>query len=127
MTLAGVLASPALTVPVAALLLLWLLWYWRRLGEPGVPASRRRIRRISTGLMLSGLPLLLAAMSVLDAQVRPGAWAACWVAVIAILSLVVAAAAVDVWNTLRLGRRERLDRIVEEAIEQARARRGAAG
>lgn len=127
MTIASVLLAPAVTVPAAAAFLFWLLWYWRQLGRETVPDSRRRIRRASTAVMLAGLPFLVVALSYLDATTGPGTWAMTWVLVMFVLLLVVFAAALDVFNTLRLGRQERIDRLVDEAIEQARRRKGAAG
>ena len=127
MSIAAVLLAPILSVPPAAALMLWLLWYWRRLGGGDVPESRRRIRRASTAVMLAGLPFLVVALSFLDAKIRPGAWAMTWVLVTFVLGLVVFAAGLDLFNTLRLGRRERVNRIVQDAIERARRRKESAG
>ena len=126
MTLAAEHVPAVLTVPVAALFAAWLLWYWRRLGRSDVLESRRRIRRASTAVMLAGLPFLVEAASFLDARKQPGTWALTWILVMFALGLVVFTAGLDIFNTLRLARRERLDRVIHDAAEQARRRKGAA-
>ncbi len=124
---AAVLVAPTLSVPAAAAMVLWLLWYWRRLGRKPVPDSRRRVRRAATAVMLAGILCLVPALSFLDPQARPGAWALAWVLVMILLAIVVAAAAIDVFNTLRLARLERVDQAIQEAVDRARHRQGVAG
>jgi peptidoglycan/LPS O-acetylase OafA/YrhL len=126
-TFAAVLLAPSLSVPAAAALALWLLWYWRRLGRELVPESRRRVRRAATAVMLAGIVCLVPALSFLDPEAMPGAWALAWVMVMILLAIMMAAAAIDVFNTLRLARQERVDRAIQEAVERARMRRGQAG
>ncbi len=41
----------------------WFLWSWQRLGQTGVPESRRRLRRASIVLMLVVLPVLVRALA----------------------------------------------------------------
>ncbi len=41
----------------------WVLWYWQRLGQTGVPESRRLIRRASIVLMLVVLLVLVRALA----------------------------------------------------------------
>ena len=125
MTLGAALLPAAVTVPPAALLVAWVLWYWRRLGRSNVPESRRRIRRASVAVMLAALPFVVQAASFLDAQTQPGAWAVTWILVMFALCLVVLMAGLDMLNTLRLARRKRLERIIEEAADRARRRKGA--
>jgi hypothetical protein len=45
--IAQVLIPAFITLPVAATLLVGLIWYWRRLGAEDVLRSRRRVRRLS--------------------------------------------------------------------------------
>ncbi len=127
MTLAAVLVAPSISVPAAAALALGLLWYWRQLGRKPVPGSRRRVRRAATAVMLAGVLCMVPALSFLDPQTRPGAWALTWVLVMILLAIMVAVAAIDVLNTLRLARLERVDQAIKEAVDRARHRQGMAG
>ena len=127
MTLAAVLVAPSISIPAAGALALWLFWYWRQLGRKPVPDSRRRVRRAATAVMLAGVGCLVPALSFLDPQTRPGAWALAWVLVMILLAITVAAAAIDVFNTLRLARLDRVDQAIQEAVDRARHRQGMAG
>ncbi|MDA0975099.1 MAG: hypothetical protein O2927_03945, partial [Planctomycetota bacterium] len=65
---------PAVAIPLAALLAVGCLWYWRRLDRRDVPESRRRIRRFSLLLILTTLPGLVWCSSLLDHRVDPQAY-----------------------------------------------------
>ncbi len=93
-----------LTLPPALLLVGWMLWYWRALGRPQVPDSRRRIRRASLLVMLAGMPFFVQALSFLDAKAQPYSWATTWLLVMFCLALLVLTAGLDLANTVRLGR-----------------------
>ena len=117
--------SPAVTIPPALVVAGWLLWYWRQLAAPEVPDSRRRIRRASILLMLVTLPSLVGALSFLDTAAHSNQYVVTWLLVLFSTGLLLAAAAIDMLNTLRLGRRERHRRIIEAAVSLARSARAA--
>jgi len=99
--------SPALSIPVAAAVAVLILWYWRRLGAPDVPGSRRRIRRASIAVILIALPILVRALSFVDYKTQQAQYVVCWLLVLFCIGLVLLAAAIDVFDILRLSRRER--------------------
>ena len=113
-------------VPVACGLLGLAAWYWTRLGEPGVPAGRRRLRRMSLGAAVAGLPAIAAGFSIVDPDVRPVAYSLVWfIALVAILAA-VGLAMVDAVSCLAELRREQL-RLRDERrreIESTLAGRG---
>lgn len=95
-------------VPVACGLLGLAAWYWSRLGDPKVPAGRRRLRRSSLGAAVAGLPAVAAGFAIIDPDVRPVAYAAVWfIALVAILAA-VGLAMVDAIACLAELRREQL-------------------
>jgi hypothetical protein len=76
-------------VPLACGLLGLAAWYWTRLGDPAVPAGRRRLRRMSLGAAVAGLPAIAAGFSIVDPDVRPVAYSLVWfIALVAILAAV---------------------------------------
>lgn len=79
----------AAVVPLACGLLGLAAWYWARLGSPGIPAGRRRLRRLSLGAAVAGLPAVAAGFAIVDPDVRPLAYAITWgIALVAILGAV---------------------------------------
>lgn len=119
-------------VPVACGLLGLAAWYWARLGDPRVPAGRRRLRRISLGAAVAGLPAIAAGFGIVDPDVRPVAYSLVWlIALVAILAA-VGLAMVDAVGCLAELRREQVTlreerrREVESTLA-ARPPRGGAG
>ncbi|MHC4413993.1 MAG: hypothetical protein ACYS0G_01785 [Planctomycetota bacterium] len=109
------------TIPVGLALAVWIMWYWKRLGSDRVPDSRRRIRRASILVMLPSLPLLVAALSFIDARTSPRAYVVTWLLVLFAIGLVLATAGLDLINTARIQRRERQARMLEAAAALAEA------
>lgn len=118
-----------LSVPAAALIAGWIVWYWRRLGRPDVPVSRRRIRRASMFLMVISLPMFVRALSVLDPKVDPRQYVATWMLAMAVVGLVILTAALDAINNLRLHRQlhEQEIRLAARELTRAAAHRRAGG
>ena len=115
----------AFTIPLAVVVALIILGYWRRLGTPEVPQSRRRIRRASLAVILAALPVTVAALSFADA---PNPYVVTWVLVMLCVGLVLITAALDLANTARLSRETRRQRFLEAAADAARsARAGSEG
>lgn len=116
-------------VPVACGLLALAAWYWTRLGDPRMPAGRRRLRRMSLGAAVAGIPAVAAGFAIVDPDERPVAYAMVWaIALVAILAAVVLAM-VDSLACLRELRTERR-RLVEERrkwLEATIAARGSRG
>jgi cytochrome c oxidase assembly factor CtaG len=92
------------TIPVLLLIAAAILWYWVRLGRENVPRSRRRIRRLSTGLMLIALPVLGKALSFVDPALdsQSSDYVMTWTVVLLFVVAVVVTAAIDVINSVRL-------------------------
>lgn len=116
---------PALTIPVAVAVVIFLAWFWRRLGRPNVPPSRRLIRRCSVSLMIVTVPILVAAMSLFDSQVDQRRWVTAWTIVTLLLLLIIASAVVDATNNLRIHRLERADAMTSAAADLVAAMRQA--
>ena len=72
------------------------------------PHSRRRIRLANACVMMLTLPLLLAGFSLIDHRAEPRMWTLVWLSAMALLTVNIALAMLDVANTLRLVRRARL-------------------
>lgn len=98
--------SPWLSVPLAVVAGMLLAWLWWHVGRAGVPASRRWIRRASLTLALTLVPLLVAGTSFVDSTLEPRRYAEVWSVVLALLGLVVATAAIDAVNSMRLHLRD---------------------
>ena len=105
MMLAEAHLPPGVSIPVAVVMAIWMLWYWKCLGRAGLPDSRRRIRRSSLAVMLSTLPVCVQGVSFLDFETQPNQYAITWLLIIFLLGLVLVTAALDTVNTLRLASR----------------------
>lgn len=123
------IAAATLPAPIAAalgaILLLGIAALWRRLGRPGVPAARRRVRRAAS--LVAALLVLLAALALgwADAERAPARFIVLWSGVLLLAPVLAVIALIDVRVSLWLGRRDRaaLDR--DAALELARAVREA--
>jgi uncharacterized membrane protein len=58
-------------------------------------------------VMLVGLPILVRALSFVDSKTQQVQYVVCWLLVLLGLALILLAAAIDVFDTLRLSRQER--------------------
>jgi hypothetical protein len=119
----------AAVVPVACGLLALAAWYWARLGDPRVPAGRRRLRRMSLGAAVAGLPAIAAGFAIVDPDVRPVPYALVWaIALVAILAAVALAMldAIGCLAELAIERRKLNDERRQglESMMAARATRG---
>ena len=115
MMLALVHISPAVSVPLLAMVGIVLVAYWRRLGRASVPESRCTIRRISLALMMLALPVLTKAVSFLDPELAGESYLRTWTIVFILLSAVVMTAMIDAINSLRLIQREQQRDMLEAA------------
>jgi hypothetical protein len=104
--IAAVHLDPRLTVPLAAAVAAALVWYWIRLGRPGVPRARRRVRRLSVAAMLVSLPNFVRGLSWLDPEVDRAAYVVSWSLSMMIVLLVFFSGCLDLLVTLRLNRRQ---------------------
>ncbi|MBN8645427.1 MAG: hypothetical protein J0L61_09345 [Planctomycetes bacterium] len=93
--------------PVAAVLMLAVATHAVSIGSSDHPASRKRIRQANGALILLVIPLITAGVSVLDPTANPREWTLVWLAVFALLGIIVTLAVTDVLNTLRLARTAR--------------------
>lgn len=124
-------AAPVLpwwvSVPLCGLTMGVLIAHLMALQRPEVPASRRRIRTASGLLMFLLAPLLAFAVSVAGPH-APRVMTLAWLAVVMLLTLVVALAWVDVLNNFRLLRRARqaladeAARALADDLREARSR-----
>lgn len=96
----------ALSVPLACVLALALLWYFARLGRIDVPKAQRRVRRIGIVFALAGLVPLVRALTFVHPHEDRVGWAAAWS--VALLALVgwFLLAIVDVILVVRGGMHE---------------------
>lgn len=96
----------AIAAPVAGVLAILAIGYWRRLESPEIPEARRRIRRFSLLLALVLLPALVWSSSLVDHRADPAAYVGGWLACFAILAMIVLVAVVDALHSLLQHRRE---------------------
>ena len=78
MMIAAVHIELPITLPLAGLLAMALVWYWRRLSRSSMPHSRRRIRRVTTVLMGICLPVFVLGLSVHDPEVNQQGYLLTW-------------------------------------------------
>ncbi|MFG0328632.1 MAG: hypothetical protein ACF8PN_01930 [Phycisphaerales bacterium] len=97
----------AYTAPLGLLAIGALLTYWTALRPGRAPRSRRRIRRANTIVQLMLVPALVYGLSLVDPEVEPSRFIVVWSGVIGLVSLVFLLAILDVWNNIRLTRRDR--------------------
>lgn len=94
-----------ITLPVAAIAMVFvaahLLILERRRSNP----VRRRIRLVNGWLMLISIPLIAAGVSYISPDVRPHMFMIVWLMVIVMVSMSLLLAAVDIVNTLVATRR----------------------
>ncbi len=121
MILAAVHLSPAVTVSVALVISGLLVWYWLRLGSDRVPASRRKIRRLSLAVIVLSMPMLVRALSFVDPAVDKKAYVIAWTSVTFMVLLVIATALMDAINNLRLHQHQRNDAVMQAATDLALA------
>ncbi len=115
--LAEIHLDPWLTVPAALVGAMWIAWYWMRLARGEVPPSRRRVRRLSLGIMVLTLPSVVRGLSFVNADVAPRDYMATWLVALGGLGLVILTVAIDMLNSARLLHREqKLE--VEQATRQ---------
>jgi len=131
--LAATHLSPWICVPFGAAAGLGLGVLWWKFGGPQVPASRRRIRRVSTVVALILVPILVAGLCFIDPNTTPRHYAEVWTLAIALVFVLVLLAVVDVLNSVRLHANDHFretdaaGRELDEAMRTARRERAAAG
>ncbi len=108
---------PALTIPIAIGLALWILWYWKCLDDPKVDAKRRRIRRASIVVMFVSLIPFVRALSFVDYQTNPTGYVISWLLVSFAIGLVVVTAILDTLNTVRMHHAEQIDEAGKASYE----------
>ncbi len=96
----------AVSVPIACVLAIALLWYFARLGRSDVPVLQRRVRRTGIVFALAALVPLVRALTFVHPHEDRVAWATAWSVVLLALVLWFLLAIVDVILVLRGGIRE---------------------
>lgn len=115
----------ALTIPIAALLAVAILWYWIALDKPNVAASRRRIRRASMVVLLVSLPVFVQALSFSNHQNNPSQYVIIWTMVLLLLVLLIITAIADALNTMKLHRDKQIQEMSKAAADMlTKARKG---
>lgn len=117
---------PGLTLPVAGVLFAWMTWYWLRLGGECVPASRRKIRRISLVLMLAALPMFVRVLS-FEGRMSPREYVVTWSMALLLMVLIIVVAGLDAMNNMRLLQRQANQEMADSArdlVKALQARRG---
>ncbi len=98
---------PALvSVPIACVLAITLLWYFARLGQSDVPVLQRRVRRTGIVFALAALVPLVRALTFVHPHEDRVAWATAWSVALLALVLWFLLAIIDVILVLRGGIRE---------------------
>lgn len=95
-----------ISVPVAVLLAVALVWYFLRLGRADVPRGRRWLRRASAVVALVGLGPLVRALTFAHPHEDRVAFAVAWSSVLFVLVVCLLLAVVDVFLVTRSGVRE---------------------
>lgn len=127
-TLAAVI-SPWIALPLAAVALVLIAWHSTGLDRREMPASRRRIRQANAWVMMLGVPLFAAGVSIVSEDRSPRAFVLVWVVTGMLLMLCVLLAVVDALNTWRLASHERrhIAAVQKAMMSMEAARRGARG
>ena len=112
-------------LPLAAALMVLVGLHMSVCRETMQPGARRRIRIANGYVSLLTIPLLAVGFSVIDPERDPTLWVVVWLLAMALLTMVVGLALLDIVNTARLSRRSRarLRRSLQDAVELARIRR----
>lgn len=76
-----------------------------RSGRAHIPASRYRIRSVNGGMMITLVPMLAIAFSVVSPDAQR-LFALMWMACIGMIGIVLLLAVIDACNNLRLARRD---------------------
>lgn len=121
MNLAAVHIPPVYSIPPAILVAAAVVWYWLRLGRADVPVSRRRIRRTSLAIMFVSLPVFVAALSVIDWNVRGSAYVITWSVALLCLLLIIVTAIMDALNNVRLLRAMQQEELLNAAVLMVRS------
>ncbi len=116
-----------ITLPVAGLLAMALVWYWRRLSHSAMPPSRRRIRRLNTVIMGVCLPVFVLGLSVHDPAINQTGYLLTWAMAFVLVLLMLLAAGIDMANNLRLHRIHLEQEIAESLRRIDKATRSGAG
>ncbi len=93
-----------ITLPLAGLAAMALVWYWRRQTRLAMPPSRRRIRHFTTFVMGLCLPVLVLGLSVQDPMIDRRGYVVTWTVVMVLVLVILAGAGADMANNLRLRR-----------------------
>lgn len=100
-------------LPVSGFLLLLAVWYWQRLGGGQFAASTRNLRRGTLVFGVLATFALVRAASFVDSEVSPGAYVIAWLSALGLMFLMLVLLAVDVFNSIRIHRRE----LMRDALE----------
>ncbi|MCA9310901.1 MAG: hypothetical protein KDA21_06825 [Phycisphaerales bacterium] len=120
--ISGALLPALFVIPACALLMLMIAVHLHRVvHRPDLPPSRRRIRIANTLVMLTVVPFLAVGLSLIDPDVQPRRLAFVWSTTIALLSMSVLLAVLDVVNTVRIFRRRR--QVLRARLREVGARR----
>jgi drug/metabolite transporter (DMT)-like permease len=103
--LAATHMSPLLTLAFSTVLLFGMAWYWPRLGQPGIPPQRRRVRRASLLFCLVGVIAATLGFGIIDPDARPVPYAFAWLAAATAILVVILLAALDALLSVRLHHR----------------------
>lgn len=126
--MSGTLVSPWIALPAALATMALLSLHMTALSRSDTPASRKRIRIANGWVMLLGIPLLAAGVSVISSDSQPRAFVLVWLATLGLLVISVLLAILDAANTLRLGLEHRLELVEDwEAMRDEVRRRRAEG
>lgn len=125
--LLAAVVSPWIALPVAALALILIAWHSTGLDRRSMPRSRRRIRQANSWVMMLGVPLFAAGVSVVDANTSPRAFVLIWTVVAMLLIVCLLLAVLDALNTWRLAAHHRREIAAAAQGMAALARRDARG
>jgi hypothetical protein len=88
-----------------------------------VPASRRKIRRLSLVIMLLAMPMLVRGLSFVDPDVDKRPYLLVWMTAFVMVLIVIVTALLDAVNTLRLHQSHRHEVLREAAAQLAKSLR----
>lgn len=116
--------SPWIALPITIMLMILSAVHARRTRASAEPASRKRIRIANAMLMMLTLPLVAVGFSIVSPRTHPREWILIWMAAMALLTMNVALACLDVINTVRLlrtARRRLRAEMILESLSDARS------
>ncbi len=116
--------QPPMTLVPAAAVASFLIWYWFRLGRPGVPPGRRRVRRLSMCFMFLTLAPLVRGLSFVDPAIEKREYLLTWTVILVLVLIVLLTAFLDVLVSLKVHRAQQAEELMQAGEQLRKAIQG---